>query len=149
MLFMACILLFAVGHVIRDGFPALGSTHGARALGAFSCLLGGLCVLAWPQAALVGLGVLAGFYIDQKHAAGQQARGWSDAGWLTVSGITSIAPLALVTLNPWLLLIGLVKPGIWFAAWRIPFFEDSSFWYPTRVSAGVFGAVIGLAVGVL
>src|SRR4051794_38402009 len=123
----AAALLFAFGHVIRDGWPALGSTHAARALGAVLCGLGaGLATASVIDGAAIGAAVLAGFYLDSMHGEGQQARDWRDLRPLVVSGLTSVLPLAVALIflrSPWcalLLLVGLVKPGIWFAAWRVP-----------------------------
>jgi hypothetical protein len=146
-----CIALFAAGHLMRDGSPPLHSTHLARALGAFFCLAGASAVLApWP-AVLIGLAILAGFYTDQKHGEGQQARGWTDAAYLALSGVTSLAPLDLVvwavTGNGFpIAIVGLAKPPIWFLCRYI---GPDRFWapaYPTRVAATVFGAVIGLVI---
>jgi hypothetical protein len=45
-----------------------------------------------------------------------------------------------------LLLAGLLKPGIWFAAWYIRPDRWHPWLEPTRVSAILFGAAIGAAV---
>jgi hypothetical protein len=144
---MLCILAFAAGHCIRDGWPSLGTTHGARALGAFICALGALDPL-------VGLAVFAGFYTDQKHGEGQSARGWGDVKYLLLSGITSSIPLMFLAFTTevhfaLLPLVGLLKPGIWFAAWYVRPDRWHPWLEPTRVSAIAFGGALGAAVAVL
>lgn len=151
-LILLCGLLFAAGHLIRDGYPALGTTHGARALGAFLCGLGALAATGdFKVAGIAFLGILAGFYTDQKHGEGQQARDIEDAAWLLVSGVTSLIPLALLLLviNPVSSLVciaaALAKPAIWFACWRVFKADTVSFSQPTRVAALAFGFVVGCA----
>ncbi len=167
-----CILLFAIGGLVRDGYPPLHSTHGARALGATFCLAGALLVLPWLKAVLVGLGVWAGFYEDALHAAGQGPDNtWISARHnlprLLVSGLTSVLPVALI--GWWLIqerwgfleFAGLAKPVIWPVAWYIlpksgltrylilpPDYQES-FFAPTRIAAMTFGAVIGAGVSFL
>ena len=144
---LTAILCFAGGHVFRDGWPGTGSTQTARIVGALICGIGAAVATTPHVAVVVALGVLLGFYLDQKHAEGQQARDWVDAGFLALSGISSLAPLALLLsishspLDIALMFVGAVKPAIWFGAWRL--FSDA---VPTRVAAGVFGAVVGAAV---
>jgi hypothetical protein len=145
-----CIALFAIGHLIRDGFPATWSTHLARALGAFFCLAGASAVLPIFPAAGVALAILAGFYFDQKHGEGQNARGWRDACYLAISGFTSLVPLAAASVvydgffPVWIVFAAALKPPIWFIAWRFPI--DNRWAQPTRVSAILFGAAVGAAV---
>jgi hypothetical protein len=159
-----CIALFALGHLVRDGWPSLGTTHGARAAGMALCCFGVSFVHPDFAAALIGVGVWIGFYTDQKHGEGQQARGWADAGYLALSGVTSVLPLAVFVAafdllpakfgnsgisGPYfevLPLVGLAKPPIWFLAW---FVRPDRWWpwaEPTRASAILFGAVFGAAL---
>lgn len=149
---LVCGLLFAAGGLVRDGTPSLGTTHGARALGAFLCGLGALVATGnFIVMGIAFLGILAGFYTDQKHGEGQQARDIEDAAWLAVSGFTSLVPLcvlAVVLLSPWCALVALAaltKPAIWFACWRVFKADTVSFSQPTRVAALVFGFVVGCA----
>jgi hypothetical protein len=153
---MLCILAFAAGSCVRDGWPSLGTTHGARALGALCCALGALCVFPLEHAAIIGGGVLAGFYGDQRHGEGQQARDLRDAGFLILSGVTSVLPLALLMgLVTWdarwaaLIPVGVVKPLFWFPAWEIRPDRWHPWLEPTRVSAIAFGGALGAAVAVL
>lgn len=157
-----CIGLFALGFLNRDGFPATGETQLARFVGAAWCAAGASAVLPPSLAFAVGLAIWLGFYTDQKHAEGQQARDWKDAGYLALSGVTSLAPLALV--GAWLFglpylalaLVGPAKVPVYFAAWRL-FGENENgqrvppfgWAQPTRIAAIVFGAVVGAAVSVL
>lgn len=155
-----CVLFFAFGHLVRDGWPALHSTHLARFGGAIWCFDGLLAVADPNTAFFLGAAVWAGFYFDMKHGDGQSATGWRDAGFLALSGVTSLVPLFLVagghldlgaltyTLDfhyaP-VLLLGLTKPAIWFAAWAI---NPARWWtpaYPTRVAAVAFGCVVAAA----
>jgi hypothetical protein len=146
--------LVTLAHVIRDGWPDLRrltagklGTTAARVFATLICafaggLIGGLI------GALLGLSIGIGFWADQKHGEGQEARGWRDAMWLSISGLTSLAPPALasgVLIEPWCVLIcfaGLLKPAIWFAAWRLVPVRL----YPTRVAAGGFGVVAAVVV---
>jgi hypothetical protein len=140
-----CILLFAVGHLIRDGLPGTGSTHLARAIGAFFCMAGASAVLAPVPAVLVGLAVVAGFYFDRKHGEGQNARSAADTEFLMLSGLTSVAPLVLLV--PWAVLAGVAKPPVWIAAWKVV--PERRWLSPTRAAATVFGALIGAAVALV
>jgi hypothetical protein len=154
MLLLLTILLFAVGHMIRDGWPTLNSTQAARALGAFVCFLGAWATLPIMLAAVVGAAVLVGFYCDTDHAEGQGPwnGNWSNALYLSISGVTSMAPLA-VALTLWhmdawylvLLCLGFLKPPIWFFWWT---FNPNNYWsflQPTRLAAMTFGASVGAA----
>ena len=91
------IVLIAWAHFIRDGTPSLGSTTLARLVAGMICMVAS--VLIFAPVGWVGLGLGAaiylGFYTDSRHAAGQRARGWGDAGLLAVSGVTSIVPLVV------------------------------------------------------
>lgn len=148
----ATILLCALGHLVRDGWPILGTTHGARLLGGFLCMLGGfLLTFAWPTT-LLGAALYAGFYADFHHGEGQRARNPRDALALAISGISSLAPLAAAAywaLAPgagWLWLAGLVKPAVWFAAWRLPIGwsrDPDGILQPTRLAAITWGACAG------
>lgn len=145
---LLCVALFAWGHVFRDGTPATGSTQLARAIGGFICFLGALAVLPLDFAAVCGGATWLGFYADQKHGDGQGANNWKSIGYLTLSGVTSLLPLVLAlvlwTANPKeavFLIFGFLKPLIWFEAWlAVPR------WTPTRIAAGIFGALVGLVV---
>lgn len=148
-----CIGLFALGFLVRDGFPATGETQLARGVGAFWCMAGAAAVLPPSLALAAGLAIWLGFYTDQKHAEGQQARDWKDAGYLALSGVTALLPLAFVA--AWLFgppyltlaLVGLAKVPVYFAAWRtVP---ERGWLQPTRIAAIVFGAVVGAAVAYL
>jgi hypothetical protein len=152
------VLLFAIGHMIRDGWPALGTTQGARALGAFVCFLGALLLFPLSVAALIGVSILLGFFTDVDHAQGQGP--WNgtltNLPYLLISGVSSVTPLAILLsawfMNPWymaLLAIGLVKPVIWFVSWAINPAQYWSFLQPTRVAAMTFGAVIGTVLGLM
>lgn len=150
-----CVALFALGHVVRDGWPALGSTHAARALGAAFCGFGAIATTRFPWASsAVWLGVWLGFYLDQKHGEGQNAgtavNSWLvDYGYLTLSGVTSVLLIVALRLffeSLWpavaVLAVGVLKPVIWFGCLHgIP---DG--YVPTRWAAGIFGALLGLAV---
>ena len=92
---IGCVLLCAAGHFCRDGNPPLGYTQAARALGAACCTIGALLILPWLTALILGAAMFVEFYADQQHAQGQGAATWTDAMWLTVSGVTSLVPLAL------------------------------------------------------
>lgn len=147
-----CIAMFAMGHMIRDGFPATWSTHLARGIGAFFCLAGASAVLPIVPAAIVGLAILAGFYFDQKHGEGQNARGWRDACYLAISGFTSLVPLAVASMlydgffPVWVVLAAALKPPIWFLAWRYRIDDRWPWAEPTRLAAILFGAAVGAAV---
>ena len=145
-----CILLFALGHLVRDGYPATGSTQLARALGAAICGLGAFAVSSWSIALMVAGAILVGFYTDQKHAEGQRARGWTDVCYLLLSGVSSLVPLAGLEYylrgDFYILVVGLLKPEVWFSAWRFIPVSWSPPAYPTRIAAFVFGATVGIAV---
>ncbi len=145
---LAAVLLCAVGHLFRDGTPPLGSTQIARAVAGVFCVVGALLLFPLWVGVAFGLAVWVGFYSDQQHAKGQQARGWQDAGWLAVSGVTSLAPIAIVamlTLQPWAWLVflaGALKPAIWFGAYEVVSQKN----YPTRPAAVAFGALVGVVL---
>jgi hypothetical protein len=146
--------LVTLAHVIRDGWPDLRAltagklgTTAARAFATLICAFAG-ALIGGLIGTLLGLSIGIGFWADQKHGEGQEARGWRDAMWLSVSGLTSLAPPALasgVLIDPWCALIGfagLFKPAIWFSAWRLV----PARLYPTRVAAGVFGFAAAVVV---
>lgn len=154
---VTALVLVAAAHVVRDGTPRLGSTMLARLVATFMCVAAGaIAVVAavpvlYPEtlalfvpyaSALLGLALGAGFWLDRKHAEGQQARGWLDAAWLAYSGVTSVVLFSCVAAllgSPWVLALGLAKIPIWFIGARIlP--------YHTLWCAGVFGAVLGFAL---
>lgn len=146
-----CILLCAVGHMVRDGWPTLHSTHLARGLGAAWCYFGALSLFSPHDAAALAAAVWIGFYFDMKHGEGQGP--WSgtlhNLPYLILSGVTSLVPLDVALsaitghyLIPWCL-AGLVKPAIWWTAWAIKPDRFWSFLQPTRVAAITFGAVVG------
>lgn len=147
---LACIVLFALGHLVRDGWPATGSTQLARAIGGGFAIAG--AAFASPHAVLLGLAVWAGFYADQKHGEGQRGATWKDAAYLTLSGVTSLVPLACAEAwfnGPWsflLLAAGLLKAPIWFGWWHSPVQQLGPWFQPTRLAALAFGALVGLVV---
>lgn len=161
---LLAIPLVAIGYLIRDGFPALGSTHLARLAGGLWCIAAGALAWAGWHGCLLGLAIYAGFYSDMEHGEGHRARGWVDVPPLAISGVTSLLPLALVMgLNPPALLHGflmpdwlaagvvlaaglLLKPVIWFAAWEFPYPVGHRLLQPTRMAAIDFGAVIGALI---
>lgn len=136
-----CILLVGFAHLVRDGWPATGSTQLARFLGGALCFAGALAVHSWQVAAVMAGTVWLGFYLDMKHGDGQGADNWASAGYLALSGVTSLFPLALVT-HWWLAMFGIVKVPIWFGCWHVP----QRFIYPTRVAAVSFGVVVGIMI---
>ena len=148
---LLCVLLFTLGHVIRDGWPATGHTQLARLFGAAACGIGAY-LYAGPLIGLAaGGGVLLSFYADQDHAEGQNAKGWRDAAYLMVSGLTSVAPIVVTMVYfihfkaVFIMFVGFFKPVIWFTAWRIAPASVA----PTRLAAAVFGAAIGASLVVL
>src|SRR5690348_16751212 len=152
---LAGVLLCAWGHDIRDGHPALGTTHGARALGGLACGLGAAALFgaSWPALA-AWLGVWGGFYTDQKHGEGQANGGFlHDAPYLMLSGVTSWAPVAiLLGAALWLTgahgaalrcavlpaLGGALKVGLWPFSYRVNPADDSKIVGPTRLAAILF-----------
>lgn len=167
------VLLCLIGHVVRDGTPALGNTQLARAVAGLICGLGALLLFPWPWAIVFWLAIWVGFYTDQQHGKGQNA-GWGansaqeDIGWLSVSGLTSVIPLALIAYFyglSWMIVVGIVgaaglyKPAIWFLMWEINngYWPNLRFpaWFrpvmspPTRPAAGLFGAYVGAMMGVI
>lgn len=147
---MIAIALCAIGGLVRDGMPPLGSTHAARGLGGFLCVLGGFLTTWDWTGALLGFAVYLGFYTDCWHGEGMQARDWEDAGYLAVSGLTSLLPLAVASwwLDGawWVALVALAKPAIWFTAWRLPVkwsHDPEGFLVPTRIAAVTWGALVG------
>lgn len=152
-----CILAFGLGHLVRDGWPALNTTQGARILGALICGLGGFALHHDAiDGAVVGLAVLAGFYLDMKHGDGAGADNLKSIEDLALSGLTSVAPMAAAIAvyheTPWaavLLGAAVVKPVVWWSMWRIRPDRISAWAEPTRISAIVFGLLFGAATGVL
>lgn len=145
----ACILLCAIGHLVRDGVPTTGSTQLARFLGAALCFGGALCVHPWQAAALAGAAVYAGFYTDMKHGDGQGADTPASIAYLFLSGFTSLTPLAIVTAPHGIVLclaVGAAKPPIWVLAWLGNVSGKLPGVYPTRVAATAFGAAVGVIV---
>lgn len=151
------LLLFIIGHVIRDGFPSFGpgETTLARTVGGLACAAGGSMISFSIWGALAGLCVGIGFWVDHDHAEGQQARNLSDAFYLAISGISSLIPLALMLLvwhwpnfyNLLVLAFGLAKIPIWFGCWAVV--PQGPILQPTRVAAGLFGLTVGIAVWLL
>jgi hypothetical protein len=159
---IACIILCAAGHLFRDGWPPTGGDALPRIGGGFLCGLGVALVVwsaggSWFIPPAIWGGIAIGFYIDQDHAAGQSASGWSNVLYLTISGLTSMAALAIAAVlifspsleaTKWdmgleVLAVGFAKPPIWFGCW---FVNPARFWTflaPTRVAATIFGAVVG------
>lgn len=147
----------ALGHMIRDGFPALGSTFAARMAGAAVVFVGLLFVADWMMAAALALAVLAGFFTDMRH--GEANKGdWADG---IISGCTSLVPIAMTAaalhFSLWWLFIavlGVLKPLIWQAAWRLDpgrFADRVPTWAlpltePTRIAAVGWGVMVGVVV---
>lgn len=161
-----CALLFLAGHVLRDGWPATGSTQTARAGGALFCAAGAYLALPnpWWFCSVVFATILGGFFVDTDHAKGQGATSWLDAWWLTISGVTSVALLAIgVTIFHWLYLgslawvpgasilaMALVKPPVWFAAKYLDQkYRPGLAPYYTQISASIFGVAIGTVLGLV
>lgn len=146
----------AIASIIRDGFPALGSTHAARATGGLVVLAGAAIFMPLPLAIVCAAGVWLGFYADMKHGEANQGD-WT-AG--IVSGCTSLAPLAVllaIAVSVWWLFaiaLGVAKPLIWQAAWALDpgrFASRVPAWAapltePTRIAAAMWGALIGLVL---
>lgn len=151
------LLLFFIGHVIRDGFPSFGpgETTLARTVGGLACAAGGGMMMFSLWGVLAGLCVGIGFWTDHDHAEGQQARDLSDAFYLGVSGVTSLLPLAIMlTAFHWpnlynllVLVFGLAKIPIWFGCWA--FVPQGTVLQPTRVAAALFGVTVGTSVWLL
>ncbi len=150
----------AIGHVIRDGVPALGQTWLARATGGLAVTAGCLVLFSWPTALVLGLAVYAGFYTDMQH--GEANKGDWRAG--VISGCTSLAPLAAAAaglhMSLWWLGVvatGLIKPLVWqFAWWLDPgrLLNVVPMWampltHPTRVAAIIWGAWVGVLVTII
>jgi hypothetical protein len=151
MLTLLAVALFAAGHLVRDGVPVMGKTLAARYAGLVLCVMGAAVGMGTPLwGLLAGLATGVGYWLDQRHGEGQWPEDWRDARDLAISGITSLALLAVVLgfyvmwqYGVLVLLVGaLGKPAIWFAA---RYFVPVRL-YPTRVAAGVFGALVGLVV---
>jgi YHS domain-containing protein len=144
---LGCVVLAAFAHLTRDGTPSLGEnrTFLARLLGTGILAFAGYLAGEWLGAAF-GLAVGVGFWTDQKHGEGQNARDLTDGLWLLCSGVTSLLPLAVAFLlaGHWrtallTTAVAALKPPVWFLAWRFPVKL-----YPTRIAATVFGALVGL-----
>lgn len=152
-----CILAFGLGHLVRDGWPTLNTTQGARILGAVFCTMGAFLLHHDAiDGAVVGVAVLAGFYLDMKHGDGAGADSLKSIEDLALSGLTSVAPMAAAIAvyheTPWaavLLAAAVVKPLIWWSMWRIRPDRISSWAEPTRISAITFGLLFGAAVAAL
>lgn len=159
----AVIITFGAGHLVRDGWPALGSTHLARLFGGLWCVAGAALLSPGWDGVILGAAVYVGFYADMEHGEGHRTRGWIDVQPLLVSGLTSILPLSVaVATRSWdierlelvvdlpTLAFALAKPAIWFACWRLPaeWWSDDpqGLWKPTRAAAVTWGAIVGLAV---
>ncbi len=153
----------AIAHLVRDGFPALGSTHLARFAGGAIATAGAWTLTDLHMAAVLGSAVWAGFYTDMQHGEANEGD-WRPG---IVSGVSSLAPLAVaaaVIVAPWwgtVAALGLIKPPIWRAAWALnPARIRRQDWYPlwafplaepTRVAAMAWGALVGatiVAIGV-
>lgn len=143
---LLCAFLFAAGHLVRDGWPALGSTHAARAIGGALCGLGALVAYgpSWTALAL-WLAVFAGFYVDMKH--GEANTG--EARYALLSGVTSIAlaVIALAAFGHYVAAALVPVVALWkFATWRLCFmvFPQTGWFLPTRMAAIFFGFLFGL-----
>lgn len=149
------IVFSALGHMIRDGWPPLGSTLAARVIGAAVIWAGLLIVTDWMAAGALALAILAGFYTDMRH--GEANKGNWTAG--IISGITSLVPLGIVASflawSAWwglIVLAGVMKPIIWQGAWALDpgrYADMVPGWLamvtePTRVAAIIWGAWVGV-----
>lgn len=162
--YVIAVLLCGWGHIVRDGEPSFKkllaptnplyhlSTQLARFTGASICTVGLCFSFSLQTAAILGLAILIGFYTDSKHGEGQGAATLKDVMYLTISGITSILPLVCVLAYNYglyalaYMVVGLVKPAIWFTTAPFPKFFAKLNAYTTEVAAGIFGALIGLAM---
>lgn len=128
-----CILLCALGHLHRDGYPAwrvilrplVGgpfgwlqslSTQLARLCGGALCTMGCLCLYPDRHGAILGALITLGFWADQKHGEGQGGSSASDASFLMISGMSSLFPLANYA-GIFVMYAGLAKVPIWFFWW--------------------------------
>lgn len=147
------VWLTALGHMIRDGFPALGSTHLARAAGGAVVFAGAWVFAPLPLAIILAAGVWLGFYTDALHGEANEGNWFAGI----VSGCTSILPLTILlaaALSAWWLFVlplGVLKPLIWQAAWAVeplrwrvwvPEWAERIF-EPTRVAAVAWGVLVG------
>lgn len=167
---IASILLFALGSMVRDGFPDFKtmlrglvgtrwewvyhlSTHWARISGALLCGLGAGLTHDPEYGVIVGAAILAGFYLDSGHASGQGADNLKSFGYLALSGTTSLIPLALALgfyadRNYFFLpILGLAKDVIWPLAWKSGIDEIDPGKAAIRTAAIIFYALIGVVVG--
>lgn len=150
----------ALGHMVRDGFPALGSTLAARLAGAGLVFLGCWLITDYLASVALAIAVGAGFYTDMQH--GEASRGDWTAG--VISGCTSLTPLAAAAtglhMNLWwlaIVLAGLAKPPIWQLAWWLDpgrYADDVPAWAapltePTRVAAIIWGALVGVILVII
>lgn len=165
---IGCLLLFTMGHLFRDGWPTTGHTNfGARPGGGAICTMGSLLVaLPWhlvpvtiplvgwvwflPVLPLaVGGAVFVGFWTDSLHGAGQGADKPIDILYLTVSGVTSLIPLGVAAWflvgheYVWVVAAGLIKAPIWYSMYAVHPERWYYFFIPPRISAMIFGAVVG------
>lgn len=159
-------LMCGWAYIFRDGEPSYKnilaptnplyhfSTQLARITGAVICTIGLAPIYRW-QALILGASILLSFYSDMKHGEGQGATSLKDAAYLTLSGVTSLVPIAgaCAWLLGWqygaVLIVGLLKPGIWFATAPFPRFFMRLNMYTTEAAAGIFGAAIGLSIALL
>jgi hypothetical protein len=165
---LGCVALFFAGHVIRDGWPSFKemlaglvgtkmewlyhlSTQLARLTGAAVCGVGAALVVGPLFGLIVGAAILVGFYVDMKHgeAAGVDTKTAVFDAFL--SGVTSLVPLGVAftldgSLLGFVVLVGLLKPAVWKLAWMLCPNRQDTWFQPTRIAAGVFGALIGAAI---
>lgn len=162
MLALATVLFFA-GHVVRDGWPSFHDltngrlgTQAARIAGAVLCGLGALAIAAPILALVISVGVLVGYFTDMKHGEAGGADTLRSLLFGLLSGVTSLVPLAaLLALVTWdwrcalIVAVGFLKPAIWSGAWALLRGAQDTWFQPTRIAAGTFGAGIAVALAVL
>lgn len=147
------LLSAAAGFVIRDGWPALGSTNLARLVGLVFLVIAAGAAGLGPHQFILGVAAGLGFWADRLHAEGQQARNAHDDLMLLVSGLTSFVPLAAAFFYfhqfqfMWFTLgVACLKPVIWtlaWWAWRRAGESQSTWFVPTRVAAMALGVCMG------
>lgn len=147
---LLCVVLTSAGHLVRDGWPPIGMTNlGSRPVGGLLCILGCIALFGWAIGGALGLSVFIGFWLDQKHGEGQRARNWEDAGYLAISGSTSVAFATAVAwyFYGWpafvLSAMALLKPLIWNFYWHGFSWPSAGWLQPTRMSAITYGAALG------
>ncbi len=146
------IILIMAAHLLRDGTPSLGSTTLARLCATLICALAGFLAYSCWVGVVIGLCIGIGFWTDTLHGEGQEAKSVRDVLYLSISGVTSITPLALFLalafgwIYATIALVGLAKVPLWFGSWWAKPQRIHDKFYPTRVAAVLFGAVIATTI---